>query len=226
MTYPHGTIVRYSTASRINHWITGGCFVLLVLSGLAMFHPLTYFLSGLFGSGQWMRAVHPWIGSVLMLSYCGLIIQFWRDELWTRDDWAWSKAIDRVLVNEEEGVPEVARFNAGQKGVFWAMALLVPVLFFSGLVIWEVYFGEATSIEQQRIALLIHSLAAVGAIIVWIVHVYAGIWIRGSMRAMLHGWVTPGWAYRHHRKWFRRLVETGSRGPVPNRDAAPARTNL
>jgi formate dehydrogenase subunit gamma len=226
MTYPHGTIVRYSTASRINHWITGGCFVLLVLSGLAMFHPLTYFLSGLFGSGQWMRAVHPWIGSVLMLSYCGLIIQFWRDELWTRDDWAWSKAIDRVLVNEEEGVPEVARFNAGQKGVFWAMALLVPVLFFSGLVIWEVYFGEATSIEQQRIALLIHSLAAVGAIIVWIVHVYAGIWIRGSMRAMLHGWVTPGWAYRHHRKWFRRLVETGSRGPVPNRDAAPARNNL
>jgi formate dehydrogenase subunit gamma len=225
MTYPDGTIVRYSTASRINHWITGGCFVLLVLSGLAMFHPLAYFLSGLFGSGQWMRAVHPWIGSVLMLSYCGLIVQFWRDELLTRDDWAWSKAIDRVLVNEEEGVPEVARFNAGQKGVFWAMALLVPVLFFSGLVIWEVYFGEATSIEQQRIALLIHSLAAVGAIIVWIVHVYAGIWIRGSMRAMLHGWVTPGWAYRHHRKWFRRLVETGSRGPVPNRDAAPARNN-
>ena len=24
MTYPNGTIVRYSTASRINHWITLG----------------------------------------------------------------------------------------------------------------------------------------------------------------------------------------------------------
>jgi formate dehydrogenase subunit gamma len=223
MTYPSGTIIRYSAASRINHWITGGCFVLLVLSGLSMFHPLLFFLSELFGGGQWTRAVHPWIGTVLMISYAGLIVQFWRDELWTRDDLAWTEAIPRVVLNEEEGVPEVARFNAGQKFVFWAMALLVPVLFFSGLVIWEVYFSTYTTIEQQRIAVLIHSLAAIGAIIVWIIHVYSGIWIRGSMRAMMHGYVTPGWAYRHHRKWFRQLVETGSRGPVPDRSAAPMR---
>jgi formate dehydrogenase subunit gamma len=215
MTYPAGTIIRYATASRINHWITGISFVLLMLSGLSMFHPMLFFLSNLFGGGEWARAAHPWIGVVLFLSYSGLIIQFWRDEMWTRDDFAWMRAIDRVLVNDEEAAPEVARFNAGQKLVFWAMALLVPVLFFSGLVIWEVYFGSATTIETQRIALLIHSLAAIAAIIVWITHVYAGLWIRGSMRAMTHGWVTPGWAYRHHRKWFRHLVETGSRGPVP-----------
>lgn len=225
MTYPKGTIVRYSVASRINHWITGGCFVLLVLSGLSMFDPILFFLSGLFGGGESTRAIHPWIGVVLMISYAGLIIQFWRDEMWTRDDLAWSKAVPRVIVNQEEDVPEVGRFNAGQKFVFWSMAFLVPVLFFSGLVIWEVYFSTYTTIEQQRIAVLIHSLAAIGAIIVWIIHVYSGIWIRGSMRAMMHGWVTPGWAYRHHRKWFRRLVETGSHGPVPNADAPSMRKN-
>ncbi len=221
MTYPDGTIVRYATASRINHWVTAGCFVLLTLSGLSMFHPMLFFLSELFGGGQWTRAVHPWIGSVLLVSYTGLVIQFWRDEMWTRDDLAWAETINRVLLDEEEGVPEVARFNAGQKAVFWAMALLVPVLFFSGLVIWEVYFSSYTTIEQQRIAVLIHSLAAIGAIIVWITHVYSGIWIRGSMRAMMHGYVTPGWAYRHHRKWFRQLVDTGSRGPVPNAERQP-----
>ena len=225
MTRPPGTLIRNTTAARINHWITAGCFILLLLSGLSMFHPMLFFLSELFGGGQWTRAAHPWFGVVLFVSYSGLIIQFWRDEMWTRDDLAWVKAIDRVLVNEEEGVPEVPRFNAGQKFVFWAMALLVPVLFFSGLVIWEIYIFPYTTIEQQRIALLIHSLAAIGAIIVWITHVYAGLWIRGSMRAMTQGWVTPGWAYRHHRKWFRRLVETGSRGPVPNNDAAPVRKN-
>lgn len=225
MTYPEGTIVRYSAASRINHWITGGCFVLLVLSGLSMFDPILFFLSGLFGGGESTRAIHPWIGVVLMVSYAGLIVQFWRDEMWTRDDLAWSKAVPRVIVNQEEDVPEVGRFNAGQKFVFWSMAFLVPVLFFSGLVIWEVYFSTYTTIEQQRIAVLIHSLAAIGAIIVWIIHVYSGIWIRGSMRAMMHGWVTPGWAYRHHRKWFRRLVETGSHGPVPNADAPSMRKN-
>jgi len=217
MSYPPGTIIRYSAASRINHWITGICFTLLVLSGLSMFHPMLFWLSSLFGGGQWTRAAHPWIGCILFVSYMGLIVQFWRDELPSRDDVNWIRAFDRVIVNDEDNVPEVPRFNAGQKFVFWAMALLVPVLLFSGLVIWEVYFSTYTTIPQQRAALLVHSLAAVGAIIVWITHVYAGIWIRGSMRAMLHGWVTPGWAYRHHRKWLQRLVEAGSRGPLPRR---------
>src|SRR5271170_6128144 len=173
MTHPNGTLTRNTTAARINHWITAACFVLLMLSGLSMFHPMLFFLSELFGGGQWTRAIHPWIGIVLLISYAGLIVQFWRDNGWNRDDVAWMLAINRVLANEEEGVPEVGRFNAGQKFVFWSMALLIPVLFLTGLIIWEVYFGSATSIEVQRTAVLIHSAAAIVAIIVWITHVYA-----------------------------------------------------
>ena len=224
MSRPPGTFLRYTAAARINHWITGACFVLLMLSGLSMFHPLLFFLSALFGSGEWARAIHPWIGCVLLVSYAGLIVQFWRDNLWNGDDIAWMGAIGRVLRNEEERVPEVGRLNAGQKFVFWSMALLVPALFLTGLVIWEYYFGEATSIETQRAAALIHSYLAIGAIIIWIIHVYAGIWVRGSMRAMTQGWVTPGWAWRHHRKWLRSLVETGSPGPRPRPRRAPERS--
>lgn len=221
MKYPEGTIIRNTTAARVNHWITGICFVLLLLSGLSMFHPILFFLSDLFGGGQWTRAVHPWIGCVLFVSYLGLIVQFWRDNFWSRDDLRWMQKIDRVLLNEEEGVPEVARFNAGQKFVFWSMTLLVPALFLTGLAIWEVYFFTFTSIEVQRVALLIHSLAAIAAILVWIVHVYAALWIKGSIQAMTQGYVTPGWAWRHHRKWFRSLVATGSQGPTPPRMAQP-----
>jgi formate dehydrogenase subunit gamma len=215
MSYPRGTLIRHATVTRVNHWLTGLCFVLLLLSGLSMFHPMLFFLSNLFGGGQWTRAVHPWIGCVLLVSYAGLIVQFWRDNLWSRDDIAWMRAFDRVLVNREDGVPELARFNPGQKFVFWAMALLVPVLFLTGLAIWAIYFASYTSIEVQRVAVLIHSLAAATAIIVWIVHVYAAIWIKGSVRAMTQGWVTPGWAWRHHRKWFRSLAATHSPGPRP-----------
>jgi formate dehydrogenase subunit gamma len=215
MTHPHGTLTRNTTGTRINHWITGGCFVLLVLSGLSMFDPITSFLSGLFGGGQSTRAIHPWIGVVLLISYLGLIIQFWRDNLWKREDLAWLAAAHRVVANQEEGVPEVARFNAGQKFVFWTMTLLVPVLFITGIVIWDVYFSPYTSIEVQRVAVLIHSLAAAAAIIVWIIHVYAALWVRGSIRAMTQGYVTPGWAWRHHRKWLRSLAATGSNGPKP-----------
>ncbi|HEV7777862.1 MAG TPA: formate dehydrogenase subunit gamma [Luteibacter sp.] len=206
MSRPDTVIIRYTVANRVNHWITAICFVLLVLSGLSMFHPMLFFLSGLFGGGQWTRAVHPWIGVVLLVSYLGLIVQFWRENLVNRDDAAWMKSIKGVLVNDEEHVPPVGRNNAGQKFVFWAMTLLLPVLFFSGLVIWEVYFGEATSIPVQRAALLIHSLAAIAAILVWVIHVYAAIWVRNSVRAMTQGYVTPGWAWRHHRKWLWQLA--------------------
>jgi formate dehydrogenase subunit gamma len=223
MTRPKGALTRNTTTTRLNHWFTAACFVLLTLSGLSMFHPLLFWMSGLFGGGQWTRAAHPWIGIALLISYTGLILQFWRDNRWNRDDLAWTLAIDRVLATDEESVPEVARFNAGQKFVFWAMALLIPVLFLTGLVIWEVYFSSYTSIETQRVALLIHSLAAIAAIIVWIIHVYAAIWVRGSMRAMTQGWVTPGWAWRHHRKWLRQLVATGSTGPRPGEDGGETR---
>ena len=45
MSQPPGTISRYTTAARINHWITAGCFVLLALSGMALFHPALFFLT-------------------------------------------------------------------------------------------------------------------------------------------------------------------------------------
>src|SRR5580692_10041499 len=63
MTRPPRTLVRNTTAARINHWITAGCVVLLLFSGLSMFQPMLFFLSQLFGGGQWTRAVHPWIGT-------------------------------------------------------------------------------------------------------------------------------------------------------------------
>jgi formate dehydrogenase subunit gamma len=44
------------------------------------------------------------------------------------------------------------------------------------------------------------------AICVWIVHVYAAIWVRGTISAMTRGQVTGGWAWRHHRRWLKDLV--------------------
>jgi formate dehydrogenase subunit gamma len=215
MTRPRQALTRNGPWMRVNHWITGLCFVLLMLSGLAMFHPALFFLSDLFDGGQSMRALHPWFGIVLVISFAGLVLQVWRDNRWRADDTTWLKGVRRVLVNDEAGLPEVGRFNAGQKLVFWGFLLLVLVLLVSGLAIWEVYFFTTTSIATQRIALLIHSLAAIGIILAWIVHVYAALWIKGTMRAMLQGWVMPGWAWRHHRKWLRSLAETGSSGPRP-----------
>jgi len=208
------TVDRYTAGARINHWITAASLVLLAVSGLSLFHPSLFFLTGLFGGGQATRAIHPWIGVVLFFSFFGLFLRFWRRNLWERNDSVWMMKLRDVLGNREEGDPaltEVGKYNAGQKMVFWSMSVLIILLITSGVVIWDQYFSQFTSVEQKRIAVLVHSIAAIVAICVWIVHVYAAIWVRGTIRAMTRGTVTGGWAWKHHRKWLRELV-TGKGG--------------
>jgi formate dehydrogenase subunit gamma len=200
------TVDRYTASARVNHWITATCLVLLALSGLALFHPSLFFLTGLFGGGQWTRAIHPWIGVVLFFSFSGLFIRFWRANLWRREDGTWLAQLHDVLAGNDDRLPEVGKYNAGQKIVFWGMSLLILVLIASGLVIWDQYFAEYSTIDQKRLAVLIHSLAAVVIICIWIVHAYAAIWVRGTINAMTRGRVTGGWAWRHHRKWLRELA--------------------
>lgn len=202
------TVDRYTTGARINHWITAASLVLLAVTGLALFHPSLFFLTKLFGGGSWTRAIHPWIGVVLFFSFFGLFLRFWKANLWKREDGTWMAKLRDVLAGHDENLPEVGKYNAGQKMVFWLMSVLILILISSGVVIWQRYFGGLFSPGQQRIAILIHALAAIVIICVWIVHVYAAIWVRGTISAMTRGRVTGGWAWRHHRKWLRELVTT------------------
>lgn len=203
----HPVVVdRYTAGARVNHWITAISLVLLALSGLALFHPSLYFLTGLFGGGATTRMLHPWIGVVLFFSFMGLFFRFWRLNIWERTDNVWLSRARDVLTAHDENLPEVGKYNAGQKMVFWSMSLLILVLIGSGLVIWQQYFAQYTSIGQQRVAVLVHAIAAILIICVWIVHVYAAIWVRGTISAMTRGHVTGGWAWRHHRRWLKELV--------------------
>lgn len=200
------TVDRYTAGARLNHWITATSLVLLALSGLALFHPSLFFLTDLFGGGQWTRTIHPWLGVVLFFGFAGLFLRFWKANLWKSEDGTWMARLRDVLAGHEENLPEVGKYNAGQKVVFWAMSLLIIVLITSGLVIWDQYFAQYSTIDQKRVAVLVHAIAAVTIICVWIVHVYAAIWVRGTIGAMTRGRVTGGWAWRHHRKWLRELV--------------------
>ncbi|MER8747673.1 formate dehydrogenase subunit gamma [Mesorhizobium sp. M1050] len=197
---------RYTVGARINHWITAASLILLALSGLAMFHPSLFFLSRLFGGGQFTRFIHPWIGVLLFVSFLGLFLRFWKANLWMPEDGTWLARFRDVLSNHEDNVPEVGKYNAGQKLVFWSMSILIIILISSGVVIWQQYFAAYTTIGQQRVALLVHSIAAVAIIGVWIIHFYSAIWVRGTIPAMTRGRVTGGWAWRHHRKWLRELI--------------------
>ena len=199
-------VSRYTTGARINHWVTAVSLILLAVSGMALFHPSLYFLTGLFGGGQLTRVLHPWIGVVLAVSFLGLFFRFFTANLWNRDDTIWMKNVGSVINNKEEGLPELGKYNAGQKLVFWGQSILILLLLGSGFVLWDTYFFSYTTIDQKRLSAVVHALCAIGAILIWIVHVYAAIWVKGTMSAMTRGSVSGGWAWKHQRKWFRQEV--------------------
>jgi formate dehydrogenase subunit gamma len=180
--------------------------ILLAISGMALFHPSLFFLTALFGGGEMTRIIHPWLGVLLLISFAGLFIRFWSQNLWERTDNIWLARLKDVLTARDENLPEVGKYNAGQKLVFWMMSILIITLFTSGIVIWRDYFAGYFTIDQMRFAVLIHAIGAIVMICVWIVHVYAAIWVRGTISAMTRGRVTGGWAWRHHRRWLRELV--------------------
>lgn len=205
-----GTVVdRYGGGVRVNHWVTAISLILLALSGAALFHPALFFLSGLFGGGANTRALHPWIGVVLLASFFVLFVQMVRYNFWTRADTQWMRHIGEVMSGREENLPEIGKYNGAQKIVFWLMTLLILVLFGTGIMIWYEYFGTSFTIEQQRFGHIIHALAAIAMLLVVIVHIYAGFYIRGTIRAMTEGQVTGGWAFRHHRLWLRQQAREG-----------------
>jgi formate dehydrogenase subunit gamma len=206
-----GEIVRYAPATRVNHWIVALSFVLLALSGLAMFYPPLFWLSALFGGGDVMRAVHPWIGLVMAVAFFLLAAKVGHENKMQPADRQWLKQIGHVLNKRDENLPETGRNNGGQKLVYLIALISMIVLLLSGLEIWRAYFTAYFPVDLTRFASLAHAFFAFVLILTIVIHIYAGIWVKGSMRAMTRGTVSPGWAWKHHRAWFREVIRENSR---------------
>ncbi|WP_322031356.1 formate dehydrogenase subunit gamma [Paraburkholderia sp. J76] len=200
-------ILRYTRNERSNHWITAITFILLALSGLAMFHPAMSWLYAVLGGGQWTRILHPFIGVVMFVSFLILALRFWHHNYLDKADIQWMKQMDDVLNNREDRLPEIGRYNAGQKLLFFVMVVCLVLLLLSGIVIWRRYFSMYFPIGIIRLSSLVHSVAAFVLICGIIVHIYAALWVKGSIGAMTRGYVTWGWARKHHPRWFRESIK-------------------
>src|SRR5690606_220520 len=135
-------IQRYTPGERANHWIVAIAFVLLALSGLALFHPYFYPLTGLFGGGTWTRILHPWIGVFMFLLFLVLAIRMARHYAIDRNDRQWLRQFGDVINKREERVPDVGKYNGGQKVLYFALILLMIGLLLTGLVMWREYFAS------------------------------------------------------------------------------------
>lgn len=198
---------RYNARERLNHWVVAILFVLAGLSGLALFHPSLFFLTNLFGGGPWSRILHPFLGLLMALSFLGLFVRFWHHNLGAESDKAWSDNIGKMLRGDKSVTPAVGRYNPGQKRVFWLMTMSLFVLVVTGFTFWRPWFAPYFSIDIMRIAVVLHAVAAVVLVITTIVHIYAAIWVKGTMRAMTRGTVSEDWARRNHALWYKEMTQ-------------------
>jgi formate dehydrogenase subunit gamma len=199
-------IQRYTANERSNHWFTALCFVLLAASGLALFHPALFWLSALLGGGTWTRILHPFIGVAMALSFAGLVLRFWHHNLLDGNDRRWLGQVGDVIANREDRLPPVGRYNAGQKVLFWVLLVCMIGLLLTGLVMWRAYFSHLFAIDVLRLASLLHAFFGFVIICAIVVHVYAAIWVKGSIQAMTRGIVSYAWARKHHRGWYDEVV--------------------
>lgn len=207
-----GEVQRYNGNERVVHWIVALTFILLATSGLALFHPAFWFLTSLTGGGQWTRILHPFLGLVMFVFFLVMAARYWRDNVIQSYDREWGKRLSDVINNRDHGLPEIDKYNLGQKQLFWVMVITMVLLLCTGIVLWrDTVFQFPVTVV--RISAVVHALCAFILIVGIIVHIYSAIfWVRGSLRAMTRGTVSHNWAKHHHPLWYKRITGHGGHG--------------
>ena len=195
---------RYTASERANHWLLGICFILLSLSGLAFFHPAFFPLTQFFGGPVWTRILHPFVGVLMALSFASIFLRFWKLNVMTPTDREWLSRAKEMMDGNDHNMPEQGKYNGGQKMMFWVLAVCLLLLTMSGVLLWRAYFHFP--VDMVRLGAVVHAAVAAIMIGMIMVHVYAAIWVKGTIRAMWYGTVTRAWAKQHHRAWYRQVT--------------------
>ena len=105
-------------------------------------------------------------------------------------------------------MPEVGKYNPGQKMFFLAVALFGLVMVGTGLIMW---FPLSYSVELVRLMFVLHALGYVVIFAFFFVHLYlVTIGAPGSAPAMFTGWVTKAWVKKQHPKWLKEMEKDGT----------------
>ncbi|MGH8993932.1 MAG: formate dehydrogenase subunit gamma [Acidimicrobiia bacterium] len=195
-----GTIERYTFNERLLHWWTAITFIALMASGLALGYPRLAFLSGLFGGGQTLRFLHPWIGVGFTAGVVVMFLAWAKDMRFDAVDRMWRRRIRTYAKSGHTGL-DIGRYNAGQKGYFWFSVVLGLVLLVTGLPLWYPWLAGPGIRQAARVLHHATFLLTVGG---FMVHVLlSAVVLPGTMSAMTSGRVTRAWAAWHHPRWFR-----------------------
>lgn len=195
-------ILRFSAFDRAVHWLVAGCFVILGLSGLNVTLGKVLLLP-LVGEqtfatfSQWAKYAHNYLAWPFMLGLAAMFLIWVAHNIPSRVDWEWIRRGGGLV---GKGHPPASKFNAGQKGIFWAVIIGGTALSVSG--IYLLFPAWAGGVLASQFWNIVHGVAGVLLIAVILAHIYIGtIGMEGAIGAMTTGEVDLNWAKEHHSLW-------------------------
>jgi formate dehydrogenase subunit gamma len=210
---PNGRILRYTFGERLMHWFAAVSYVYLLLTGLAFWSPWLFWIAVALGGTTISRELHPWAG---LLFFVATIWMYgtWSNQMHETDiDKKWWQALPHYIRNEDENVPKIERFNAGQKSLFWGFFWCAILLVLSGLVLWFPNDIPWSLRFLRYIAVIVHPLTALVTIALFMIHLYMGLAVEGgALHSIVRGDVSQAWARAFHRLWYERILrDSGAR---------------
>ena len=195
---------RFSRTERTVHWVNAVAFLLLLVTGLALYIPS---IEVLLGRRPLLKDIHFWTGvcwlpalAILALlgDRRGLLRTARELDSFDRDDARWLRG---------RGAPQ-GRFNAGQKLNATLNAAFTVLFLVSGLLLW---LGERDTRFRFASTVVLHDGLMYAALGLLVGHLYLAVIhpaTRHSLRGMTVGTVTEEWAEQHYPQW----VESGDSG--------------
>jgi len=211
-------VERYRKPTRILHWVHGGAFVMLFLTGLILFVPALGFLA----QDGWSRVLHRAAAILFVAAPLIYLPLNWKATFrgiknaftWSREDSGWLRAAPRYyFLGDEKSMPPQEHMNTGQK-MWWLMTIVFGLVFFiTGLIMAVLDTVFPVAVMQWMV--FIHDIAFIVTGCMLLVHIYLSVvhplmrpWRTGAWSSMARGKVSAEYARSHHARWYNQIPGT------------------
>ena len=204
-----GLIQATDWYERLVHWMLAISCLVLCFTGLGMMFHSFNFIANMMGGLVVTKYVHNFTGLFFGIALYLAIKMWWHEAgvFSMPEDIEWMKSAGGYLWHVDK-VPEVGKYNPGQKMFFLAVAIFGAVMVVTGIVMWVPLNCPSGFV---RWLFVLHALGFLVIFAFFFVHLYLGtIGSPGSAPAMFTGWVTRAWLKKQHPKWLKEMEEEGT----------------
>jgi formate dehydrogenase subunit gamma len=209
-------VERFNSMERFAHWLTATAFVILAITGLNVTYG-RYFLLPVMGPdaftlfSQWAKYFHNYMSFAFVLGLVLMFVQWVFFNIPTLRDIRWIAAGGGIFGKSH---PPAAKFNAGQKLVFWVTILGGLLMAATGYAMMFPFYQApgalapySGTMDGLQFVTFLHGLIAVLMIAMILGHIYIGtIGMQGAFWSMGTGKVDTNWAKQHHSVWADKVV--------------------